>query len=96
MPAEWNNAEALGPASRPEAPSASQSQSAALFAHPSAVLGARTLTGSDKRALLAAWASDACAVEGRPAWRWLPGTPEPVVVDEILSCLQALDREGVH
>jgi hypothetical protein len=54
------------------------------------------MSGSDKRALLAAWASDASAVEGQPALRWLPGTPEPVAVDDILSCLQALDREGLH
>ncbi len=67
-----------------------------VFAHPSDVLEAPALTGSDKRALLAAWASDACAVEGRPALRWLPRTPEPVTVDDILSSLQALDREGLH
>jgi hypothetical protein len=54
------------------------------------------MSGSDKRALLAAWASDASAVEGQPALRWLPGTPAPVAVDDILSCLQALDREGLH
>ena len=66
------------------------------FTHPCAVLEAGALTGSDKRALLAAWASDACAVEGRLAWRWLPGTPEPVSVDDILAALQALDGKGLH
>jgi hypothetical protein len=60
------------------------------------VLGAKALSGSEKRALLATWASDACAVEGQPAWRWLPGTPEPVAVDDILAALQALDGEGLH
>ncbi len=91
-----NSPEALGPASWPETWGANQSQSALLFAHPSAVLAASAMSGSDKRALLAAWASDASAVEGQPALRWLPGTPEPVAVDDILSCLQALDREGLH
>jgi hypothetical protein len=66
------------------------------YSHPSAVLGAVALSGSEKRALLATWASDACAVEGRPAWRRLPGTPEPVSVDDILASLQALDSEGLH
>ena len=66
------------------------------YSHPLAVLGAMALSGSEKRALLATWASDACAVEGRPAWRWLPGTPGPVSVDDILAALQALDGEGLH
>jgi hypothetical protein len=66
------------------------------YSHPSAVLGATALSGSEKRALLAMWASDACAVEGRPAWRWLPGTPAPVSVDDILASLHALDCEGLH
>ena len=72
------------------------SEQAPVFAHPSAVLEAPTLTGSQKRALLAGWASDACALEGRPAWRWLSGAPAPVLVDDILASLQALDREGLH
>jgi hypothetical protein len=72
------------------------SEQASVFAHPSAVLEAPTLTGSQKRALLAGWASDACALEGRPAWRWLSGTTAPVLVDDILASLQALDREGLH
>ncbi|HEX2554717.1 MAG TPA: hypothetical protein VHL98_13530 [Microvirga sp.] len=69
---------------------------ASPYSHPSAVLGAVALSGSEKRALLATWASDACAVEGRPAWRLLPGTPEPVSVDDVLAALQALDGEGLH
>ena len=67
-----------------------------LFSHPREVLDARGLSASDKRALLASWASDACAVEGMPAWRRPPGSPEPVCVDEILDALQALDRGGLH
>ena len=66
------------------------------FSHPREVLDAPDLSASDKRALLASWASDACAVEGRPAWRRLPGSAELVCVDEILDALQALDRGGLH
>ncbi len=80
----------------PELQGTSGSEPTTQFTHPSAVLAASTMSGRDKRALLAAWASDACAVEGRPTLRWPPGTPEPVAVDDILSCLQALDREGLH
>jgi hypothetical protein len=84
------------PPALPELQGTSGSEPTTQFTHPCAVLEAGALTGRNKRALLATWASDAYAVEGRPALRWLPGTPEPVAVDDILSCLQALDREGLH
>ncbi len=88
--------EAIEHAVEPAGQAALRSEQAGVFTHPSAVLEATTLTGSEKRALLAGWASDACALEGRPAWRWLSGTPAPVAVDDILAALQALDREGLH
>ncbi len=69
---------------------------ASAFSDPREVLGASGLSGSDKRALLASWASDACAVEGMPAWRRLPGSSALVPVDEILEALRALDRGGLH
>jgi len=95
MPAEMNaSAVELDWSAGPEL--LSREEHAPLYSHPLAVLGAVALSGSEKRALLATWASDACAVEGRPAWRWLPGTPEPVSVDDILASLQALDGEGLH
>jgi hypothetical protein len=37
-------------------------------------------------------ASDACAVESRPAWRCLPGSDHAVPVDEVLDALSALDN----
>ncbi len=67
--AETSDVELLGSSGGPAHP----------FSHPSAVLEANSLSGSDKRVLLAAWASDACAVEGRRCagcrarlspWRW--------------------------
>ena len=66
------------------------------FQHPREVLDDPTMPRSDKRALLAAWASDACAVEGRPAWRQLPESGALVPVDDILEALQALDRRALH
>jgi hypothetical protein len=63
-----------------------------MFTHPREVLGNSALHPSEKRALLAAWASDVCAVEGRPAWRQLPGSGALVTVDDVFDALQALDR----
>lgn len=44
-----------------------------------------------KRAILASWASDACAVPSSPALRKPPELPDPVEVDEILGALRRLD-----
>jgi hypothetical protein len=64
---------------------------AQAFAHPRDVVDDADLTLNEKRAILASWASDACAVEAAPALRRPPGTPAPVTVDEILDALRALD-----
>ncbi|HEX2135217.1 MAG TPA: hypothetical protein VHG30_04820 [Microvirga sp.] len=78
------------------APIASPTLRGAVFFHPREVLEHPRLSPADKRALLAAWASDACAVEGRPALRQLPDTGAVVTVDEILAALRALDRKSLH
>jgi hypothetical protein len=62
------------------------------FAHPMDVVHDRDLTLSEKRAILAAWASDACAVEAAPALRRPPGAPV-VSFDDIMDALRTLDRE---
>ena len=71
-------------------------QRVASFTVPQDVLDDRVLTDSDKRALLASWASDACAVESLPNWRKLPETGTLVPLDDILDALQALDRDPLH
>ena len=71
-------------------------QSVASFTIPQDVLADRVLTDSDKRALLASWASDACAVENLPNWRKLPETGALVPLDDILDALQALDGGALH
>lgn len=63
------------------------------FAHPMDVVRDRDLTISEKRAILAAWASDACAVEAAPALRRPPGAPV-VSFDDIMDALRALDRDA--
>jgi hypothetical protein len=61
------------------------------FRHPMEVVKDPDLDLADKRAILSSWASDACALEGRPEWRWLLGTDVPVLVGEVLQALRRLD-----
>lgn len=51
------------------------------------------LTTSEKRAILSAWASDACAVESAPALRKAPGAETPVTFDEVIDALRSLDDD---
>jgi hypothetical protein len=63
---------------------------------PQEILVHPALDTSEKRALLASWASDACAVENLPNWRKLPETGALVPLDDILDALQALDGGALH
>ena len=60
------------------------------YADPQGILNDQNLTLERKRATLALWASDACAVEGTPGSRRVPGSGRVVGVDEILEALCAL------
>jgi len=61
------------------------------YAHPREVLRDARLDAEEKRSILCFWASDACAVESRPGFRWLPGTPGPILFDHVIAALNALD-----
>jgi hypothetical protein len=63
-----------------------------VFEHPKDVVAHRDLTLSEKRAILASWASDASAIASCPALRAPEGLKNPVSIDEILEALTALDR----
>jgi hypothetical protein len=65
---------------------------AQAFEHPHQVVSDPDLTLNEKRAILASWASDACAVEAAPAPHCAPGARRPVSVDDILDALRSLDR----
>jgi hypothetical protein len=67
---------------------------AQAFEHPRNVVADPDLTVNEKRAILASWASDACAVEAAPALRCVPGGRSQVSVDEILEALRDLDRQA--
>lgn len=64
------------------------------FEHPRHVVGDPDLTLGEKRAILASWASDACAIEASPALRRAPGTAQPVLYDEVMDALRTLDRQA--
>jgi len=65
---------------------------ARAFSSPQDVVADPDLTLNEKRAMLASWASDACAVEAAPALRRPPGSDRPVSVDAILEALRDLDK----
>lgn len=65
---------------------------AQAFDHPSQVVADPDLTLNEKRAILASWASDACAIEASPELRLGPRTP--VRFDDIMDALKRLDGEA--
>ena len=66
---------------------------AATFSHPDEVMTNPVLAPDEKRAVLAAWASDAFAVRDNPWLRQLPGAPEAIPLREIMSALHRLDDD---
>jgi hypothetical protein len=65
---------------------------AKAFAHPVDVVSDPDLTLNEKRAILASWASDACAVEATPELR-STATGGLVRWDDIMDALRELDRQ---
>jgi hypothetical protein len=67
---------------------------AQAFDHPQDVVNDPDLTLNEKRAILASWASDACAIEANPVLRCPPGGRRAVSIDDILEALRGLDKEA--
>jgi hypothetical protein len=67
---------------------------AQAFGHPQDVVKDPDLTLDEKRAILAAWASDACAVEASPALRRAGANARAVDVGDIFDALRWLDRQS--
>ncbi len=65
---------------------------AQAFNHPNEVVNDPDLTLNEKRAILASWASDACAVEAAHGLRITP-SGSPVRFDDIIEALRSLDRQ---
>jgi hypothetical protein len=66
---------------------------ARAFAHPMDVVRDPDLTLNEKRAILASWASDACALEAAPELR-INTSGSVVRWDDIMDALRNLDREA--
>ena len=66
---------------------------AKAFAHPMDVVRDADLTLNEKRAILASWASDACAVEATPELR-MNAFGAAVRWDDVMDALCILDREA--
>jgi hypothetical protein len=67
---------------------------AQAFEHPANVVHDPDLTLNEKRAILASWASDACALEASPHLRCAPGGKQPVLFDDVMDALRALDTQA--
>jgi hypothetical protein len=65
-----------------------------VWEHPSQVVNDPNLTLNEKRAILASWASDACAIEAAPGLRRAPGSKSPVRFDDVMEALLTLDKEA--
>jgi len=65
---------------------------AGAFASPADVVRDADLTLNEKRAILASWASDACALESAPELRE-PEEGRVVRFDDIMDALKQLDAE---
>jgi hypothetical protein len=63
------------------------------FGHPSEVVNDPDLTLNEKRATLASWASDPCAIEAAPEFRSGPHG-SPVHFDDIMDALRTLDKQA--
>ena len=66
---------------------------AGAFRTPMEVVNDPDMTVREKRAILASWASDACAVEAAPGLRQPPSIPV-VRFDDIMDALKRLDGEA--
>src|SRR6187455_1672034 len=66
---------------------------AQAFSHPSEVVNDPDLTLNEKRAILASWASDACAIEAAPALR-PTAKGGRVRFDDIMEALRSLDKQA--
>jgi hypothetical protein len=68
---------------------------AGAFRTPMEVVNDPDMTTQEKRAILASWASDACAVEASPEFRE-PAPAALVRFDDIMDALKRLDGEAAH
>ena len=61
------------------------------FCHPFYVVHHPQLEPEVKRAILASWASDACTVEGEPAFNKPSDVDQPLHFDDVMAALRNVD-----
>jgi hypothetical protein len=66
---------------------------ASHYDSPGDVLRDAKLSAAEKRIILSSWASDMYAVESDPSLRDVPGVPNRMRLNDILSTLRQLDNE---
>jgi hypothetical protein len=66
------------------------------FQNPDDVIKDPHLSLDEKRKILSSWASDASAVQDEPRMKWLLGTVEPVLLDDVVAALKRLDTMGAR
>jgi hypothetical protein len=66
---------------------------AQAFAHPADVVNDHDLTLSEKRAILASWATDACAAEAVPVLQQPADAAPQVRFDDVVDALRILERQ---
>jgi len=70
---------------------------AQAFSHPSDVVNDPDLTLNEKRAILASWASDACATDSLRGLRRAPVKEgRPVAFDDVMDALRGLDAAAMQ
>jgi hypothetical protein len=70
---------------------------AQAFSLPADVVNDPDLTLNEKRAILASWASDVCAIESVPALRRPPTKGgRPIAFDDVMDALRALDARAAE
>jgi hypothetical protein len=64
-----------------------------VFDHPADVVNDPDISLNEKRAILASWASDACAIEAAPGLSAQGPAGRAVPFDEIMEALRTLDKQ---
>jgi hypothetical protein len=67
----------------------------AVFSDPFEVVSHESLSGDEKRAILARWLARVCAREAAARLKWTPTPPDPAVCfDDVMDALRALENDN--
>ena len=67
----------------------------AVFSDPFEVVSHESLSGDEKRAILARWLARVCGREAAARLKWTPTPPDPAVCfDDVMDALRALENDN--